>query len=517
MAMLLTSVAFATREWIFLGMLSAGILFLARLDVRSHGLIWVPPTALGLLLLKWLPALEQGDASRFLWTAGGFAALFVLGGYAGLFGARKPLAWAVVSGAFGPFALLVGHAGWKTLERAFPWGLTALVGATLYAILAWPLHRRRERLGDAPLAAMLVAASTLLSLAIPLELRREWLAVGWAIEVLGLVALAGRLKVAALRTMALVLVATVTARLLLNPHVLEYPIGRLPVFNWLLYGYGVPLAAFVGAAVLAERQGDAMLRRTLAWAALGFAFALLTLEVRHVFHRDHLGRGIAGFREWGVYIIGWLGLGLSLWRLAGRWPSLVHARAGTTVLSGALVFTAVGPGLLANPLLEHHWVGALPILNHIAWVLGVPVALFLWIWRAAARRGSNALARGSACAALLVSFLLVTLQVRQLFQGGFLDRGAASPAERYTYSAAWILFGTILLVLGIALRRKSMRLAALGVMLIAVLKVFLYDLAALRDLYRVFSFLGLGVSLLLLAWLYQRYVFRERPPSGETV
>jgi len=30
-----------------------------------------------------------------------------------------------------------------------------------------------------------------------------------------------------------------------------------------------------------------------------------------------------------------------------------------------------------------------------------------------------------------------------------------------------------------------------------------------QDLWRVFSFLGLGVSLLALAWVYQRFVFRE--------
>ncbi len=40
-------------------------------------------------------------------------------------------------------------------------------------------------------------------------------------------------------------------------------------------------------------------------------------------------------------------------------------------------------------------------------------------------------------------------------------------------------------------------------------KVFLYDMAELRDFYRVFSFLGLGLSLLFIAWLYQRFVFRE--------
>jgi uncharacterized membrane protein len=53
------------------------------------------------------------------------------------------------------------------------------------------------------------------------------------------------------------------------------------------------------------------------------------------------------------------------------------------------------------------------------------------------------------------------------------------------------------------------RYASLGVMLLAVVKVFLFDTASLGDLYRVLSFLGLGLSLIVLGWLYQKFVFRQ--------
>jgi uncharacterized membrane protein len=42
---------------------------------------------------------------------------------------------------------------------------------------------------------------------------------------------------------------------------------------------------------------------------------------------------------------------------------------------------------------------------------------------------------------------------------------------------------------------------------LAVGKVFLFDTAQLKDLHRVVSFLGLGVSLILLAYLYNWFVF----------
>jgi uncharacterized membrane protein len=110
---------------------------------------------------------------------------------------------------------------------------------------------------------------------------------------------------------------------------------------------------------------------------------------------------------------------------------------------------------------------------------------------------------------LLLAFLLLTLEIRQAFHGTYLSTGASSIAERYSYSAAWILFGAALLVLGILRKVKALRYASLAVMLLSVGKVFLYDMSNLTDLYRVLSFFGLGMSLLALAWVYQRFVFRD--------
>jgi len=48
---------------------------------------------------------------------------------------------------------------------------------------------------------------------------------------------------------------------------------------------------------------------------------------------------------------------------------------------------------------------------------------------------------------------------------------------------------------------------------LAAVKVFFSDTAHLDNLYRVLSFLGLGASLLVLGFVYQRFVFRAKPPD----
>ena len=78
-----------------------------------------------------------------------------------------------------------------------------------------------------------------------------------------------------------------------------------------------------------------------------------------------------------------------------------------------------------------------------------------------------------------------------------------------------MLFGGLLLVLGIVLKNTALRYASLAVMLLAVGKVFLFDTAHLEDLYRVLSFLGLGLTLIVLGYLYQRFVFARPEPKAE--
>ena len=118
-------------------------------------------------------------------------------------------------------------------------------------------------------------------------------------------------------------------------------------------------------------------------------------------------------------------------------------------------------------------------------------------------------ARLAGAASLVLAFLTLTLEVRQYFHRGVLQGEAPSNAEMYTYSLVWILFATALLVAGIFTRGAVLRYGSAVVMLVAVGKVFLVDTAHLEGLLRVFSLLGLGASLMLLAFLDQSFVFRD--------
>lgn len=108
----------------------------------------------------------------------------------------------------------------------------------------------------------------------------------------------------------------------------------------------------------------------------------------------------------------------------------------------------------------------------------------------------------------LLLFAFANLTLRHLFHGENLTSGPTSNAELYSYSALWLVLALGLLVEGTRKHRKEWRMAALGLMLITVGKVFLIDAAELAGLWRVFSFLGLGLCLIGLSWFTTRFVVK---------
>ena len=72
-------------------------------------------------------------------------------------------------------------------------------------------------------------------------------------------------------------------------------------------------------------------------------------------------------------------------------------------------------------------------------------------------------------------------------------------------TALWAIYAVVLLVVGMVKQWRSVRLYALALLAIPIIKVFVYDVRALKELYRIIAFIGLGVLLLVSAYLYQRY------------
>ncbi len=114
-------------------------------------------------------------------------------------------------------------------------------------------------------------------------------------------------------------------------------------------------------------------------------------------------------------------------------------------------------------------------------------------------------------AGLLVALLWLTVEVHQAFaeREHFALFWPHNQPREVAVSVAWALYALTLLALGMRRKQSGLRWASLVLLVIVIGKLFLYDLSELQGLYRVASFLGLAVSLLLVSLAYQRFVFRK--------
>jgi uncharacterized membrane protein len=77
-------------------------------------------------------------------------------------------------------------------------------------------------------------------------------------------------------------------------------------------------------------------------------------------------------------------------------------------------------------------------------------------------------------------------------------------ARDFTYSALWMAYGAMLMVVGFWRRSAFVRWQALVLIAFTIGKVFLYDVSELDRGFRIVSFIVLGVLLLAISFMYQR-------------
>lgn len=123
-------------------------------------------------------------------------------------------------------------------------------------------------------------------------------------------------------------------------------------------------------------------------------------------------------------------------------------------------------------------------------------------------------ARMGAGSALLATLLLLAagaFEVQTYWgHGAVAGGGSAGMAERFSLSAWAALLGLGLLVVGFRIRWSFLRWQALAVLTLAIGKVFLLDARTLSEGFRILSFLGLGVLLLAVSFIYQRDLLNLR-------
>jgi uncharacterized membrane protein len=480
-----------------------------NIDIRDYGVpldVNAAPT--------WEP--DRFIYGTHLWLGAGLAFIFGVAGFLAQARSESVLTarfWAA-SAVFAPTAILaLLYYRIAAFDRSIPFAAASLGLAIAYAFAADYINRREPRAGSASaIAIFITGAVAALALGLTMVLERGWLTTSFALMVAGIAWVASARPMPGLRWLAGAITGLVLSRFIWEPMIMGTDVGTTPIFNWLLYGYGVPAASFWVAGYLMRRETDDGPLRLVESASLFFTGLLFFLEIRHYMAGGDAYVSSDTLGETALDVCFGFGFAIVLEKIRQRTRSVVHNIGALIVTGLTLIAIAGGLGVAYNPAFSGEAIEGL-FLNQI--LLGYGITAVLAAYLALVTRDTRPRWHSALLAVVAVALALgyLSLQVMRIYHGPILTEGPTSDAEQYTYSAVWLTFGVLLLAAGIYLRSLPLRVASAAVMLLTVLKVFFVDMSDLTGIYRALSFIGLGAVLMGIGWLYQRLLFPRTPPS----
>ncbi|MDF2994848.1 MAG: hypothetical protein K0R27_485 [Xanthobacteraceae bacterium] len=523
-ALLTAAVDQAAPSLILFGALVfAAIVMAWRAEAASHAPLIAAPLS-AFVLAAW-DVLAQGGttvaapgamegvvAGPPVLALGGFIAFgLALGALLGLAGYLKAgraerlmpaLAWSAAA-VVGPLLLLIA-AYWRLTDFGISYGF-ALAALALAALGTLAVDRLTGREGASEHAATVFATGSVAALALGLTmaLERGWLTVGLALASLGIAWIASTRPLPGLRQLSAFVGIAVLGRVMWDPTIAGGNPGATPVLNWLLWGYGVPALSFAAAAW--RLGGNDWARRTHESLALIFAVLLAVTEIRHAVRGTLIGPepGLAEIAGYLCVALAYV-IGLERLRRVSASPVYELGSLGVFAIAGLLAFAVLG---FANPMVTGDLIEG-RFINLLLLAYAVPAVLAFALHRVTRETRPLWHRRASGALALVLAFAYVTLSVRRFFVGPDLASEDLGSGELYAYSAVWLVFGIALLLAGLLSGSRELRLASACIVMLTILKVFLWDMSDLEGVLRALSFIGLGLVLVAIGWLYQHLLLR---------
>jgi uncharacterized membrane protein len=510
-------------DWTIMGLLSLATVMLAYFRPDQYRLALLCKVALDFVLFAtWVD------------TAPLNISMIVLGGLFVLYGAIPHImARKTYNGGFWT-NLQVGSliAGYGIAYLLMPvssqlvdyglWGIVSamLAGYSIYSIAYFKARIDENDINhDVRIVSHALAVTSFISIALITELPKEYLPLAFALQILAACGIYTKFRLEILNQIVLVLTAAFAfleqeqinlfGKIIFNSIFLSpYALGNAPIDVMILLG--TPAAVFAAALYMRHRGHDEnpliqqVLFGTSLMLTLGVLYyglhSMVLMNVYPLFHQaGFIERGYTSFMIVAVAV-------MILMYLPGRYH--VWGRALFHIFTARLAYFDL---VFLNPYFNGtQLVGDIPLLNGITMTYLGGFAIILAALRHNIFQMGVLLRKTYSAIALVLLMVFVSLTVRHFYHGENMTSFVMDNIELYTYSIVWLLTSILLFTYGVMKDNKDIRFASLCFMVLTVCKVFLVDAAELEGLYRVFSFFGLGVSLIGISYFYARFVSGTR-------
>jgi len=98
--------------------------------------------------------------------------------------------------------------------------------------------------------------------------------------------------------------------------------------------------------------------------------------------------------------------------------------------------------------------------------------------------------------AIIAGFALIHFEANDIVQ--------AFGVGEYLISVCWIVYAGIITATGIFLDKKYLKLSGIWLSILSVVRIFIYDLANVEMIYKLVSFITLGIIFMYISYYYNK-------------
>lgn len=411
-------------------------------------------------------------------------------------------------------------------------GLFAVINAGIHLAFAAVADRIQKVPSDIVyLCAALVL--TFITIAIPLEFNGNIVTIFWSAEAFALFLIGRKKGIALFELASYPVIAFASLSLLVlwlqvyADHYVGFPGTAYPVILNPSFVAGLFYVFAMSGIVIIDRDGKEspineslamIIRYILCFAAVAALYNVFRMEIAHYFHNMAVISRVPGSEEYyrtfndleTLNIIWQLNYTLVFLTLLsfidiGRWRDIIISYATLGLLLFA-VFVFATVGLFELGAIREIYAGS-PYIHlsirylSLACLAAAVVAVYRYVF------GDKIFPKGDSSAAFLFDSFFYGLLwivasselVNWLSIFGFQD------SYKLGLSILWGIYALVLVSIGIYQAKKYLRIGAIGLFAITLIKVFFYDIAYMDTISKTVVFVSLGVLILVVAFLYNKY------------
>lgn len=251
-----------------------------------------------------------------------------------------------------------------------------------------------------------------------------------------------------------------------------------PIFNVRTLLFAFPVLSMITSAFVFKKNNLKMYNLLL-FSGLSLGYVYLTGEINSILSQTAKDSDMLDFNRGMINIIIGFVYALNTKRLG---------KTNDSKLFDIVGFIMFGISLLALMICSYFYYGSYIVLFNMkvcAFALGIAACFIFSKW------DNTDIYK---YLAIILGFLICHSESNQIY--------AQNKGMEYVISLSWVLYSGITTIAGILRNKKYLINTGIALIILSILRIFIYDLAHVEAIFKLIAFLALGIILMLVSYIY---------------